>query len=1366
MSRRHPTRRSPLARLAALSTAVLVTAAVLTGAVAAPAAAAGFTAVVDFESYTTGPVSGVDGWVASSGARVVADPEDPANQVLRMAGSGLEAYRPVPGVAQGDTGTLFFRFRRVGNVNTSVGLTDVDAPTSFSDSRAYANNQNSDVLSVRDGGTFRAVGTWQDSAWQCVWLVTDHAARRTTVYSRGGPYGTTTRLPVGQELTYAFRTATSGALDRFWMINGGWSGGTDLVVDDIAVDPTAATLDIPSGDAADCGGSPPPQPCPTPDPPSTDGALQPFALFDDYVNGSLRTQGTWQVNQPGAADGALAAADVPASLSGKAMVNQLSGFDVPVRYRGNAYATLGPLAVAECTTATMFWEFLAPDLVGTDVSVGLSADASPGLGADTSGDLLDLDDFGPQVRVDSRGLVLRDGGTDRVVDTVTLTAGTRYRFWLHADNATDRYEVSVAGPGQAPVRAGSGGRTSFAFRSPAAADLVTFLHLNDPDDPPAADSYLDSLFVAPDTVTTVDPSPAYTQVLDFESYPGGAVSGRDGWTASAAAVVTADPTDATNRVLEMTGSGLKAYRPVSGVAQGDTGTLFFRFRREGGVDTSVGLTDVDAPASFADSRVQANAQNSDTLQIRDGGAFAPVGTWSSGVWQCVWLVTDHAARRTAVYSRGGPYPVTTRLPVDEELTYAYRTTTAGALDRFWMINGSSSAGRLLVDDVAVDPRTANLRVPGGDAGDCEVADDGSVDLPVTTPVPDTPLDSDVTLHLEEVTRVPASSTSGADARINFLSEVPGFPGRYAVPDLNGPLYLVIDGTATEYLDADATFPDFVRSPGLGTGLGFVAFHPEFAANGRFYTVHTEAGNALTSRTPTLPSPSGARVHGVITEWTASNPAATTFSGTRREVLRIGFSTFLHGIQQISFNPRAEAGDPDYGLLYIGSGDGDEVPNFSSRPQDLGAPQGKVLRIDPRGTNGPGGRYGIPASNPFVGQAGALGEVYALGFRNPHRFSWDPLDGRMFLGNIGEKSIDSVYDVRAGDNAGWNEREGAFRFVTSDPTNVYPLPPDDAQNGYDYPVLQIGRNTGIALVGGFVYRGRHPELRGAYVFGDIVSGQVRYAEASLLDRGTGDQPAFSNFDIVGPDGSPTTLRTLVGQSRVDLRFGQDADGELYLLSKATGHIWRVADVTGDDRALDACVAGTEVVSGVSAAGNWDPLTSAKWAFSGGQVILTQQGTTPSDPRRPSEYAVLTAGPAWTSFRLEAEVRIDEPVSVNQRDVVLLWDFLSDTRFHYVHLSQDTTIYAHNGIFVVDDADRLRLDDQWNGSSGAPPAIDDADWHRVRVDHCGPTGRTAVYLDGADSPLMTATDTTLTGGRVGFGSFDNYGRLRNLTVTGTP
>lgn len=183
-------------------------------------------------------------------------------------------------------------------------------------------------------------------------------------------------------------------------------------------------------------------------------------------------------------------------------------------------------------------------------------------------------------------------------------------------------------------------------------------------------------------------------------------------------------------------------------------------------------------------------------------------------------------------------------------------------------------------------------------------------------------------------------------------------------------------------------------------------------------------------------------------------------------------------------------------------------------------------------------------------------------------------------------------------------------------------------------------------------------------------------------------------------------------------------------------------------------------------HWDPLTDAKWAFEHGEVVLTERGTNPGGPRRPFEYAVVTKGPELSSVRIAAEVRIDEPVEFSNRDVIVVWNYQSPTRFYYAHLSQDNTIYPHNGIFVVDDADRRRIDDQWDGSVGAPPAIDDTDWHDVRVDYDAGTGEVEVYVDGADEPLMTATDTTFSGGRVGFGSFDNYGRTRHFSVVGTP
>jgi hypothetical protein len=199
---------------------------------------------------------------------------------------------------------------------------------------------------------------------------------------------------------------------------------------------------------------------------------------------------------------------------------------------------------------------------------------------------------------------------------------------------------------------------------------------------------------------------------------------------------------------------------------------------------------------------------------------------------------------------------------------------------------------------------------------------------------------------------------------------------------------------------------------------------------------------------------------------------------------------------------------------------------------------------------------------------------------------------------------------------------------------------------------------------------------------------------------------------------------------------------------------------------SCTTDQVTLADVDGGENWDPLTPSKWEFPGDQIILTEPGTAPPGPRRPFEYATLTAGPELGSLRYDAEVRLDESTSVSNRDVILIWNYQSPTRFYYAHLSQDNTIYPHNGIFVVNDADRLRIDDQWNGSVGAPPAVDDMDWHDVSLRYSAATGRIAVHVDGSEEPLMTATDTTFSGGRVGFGSFDNFGRARNISITGTP
>ncbi|MFI1395694.1 PQQ-dependent sugar dehydrogenase [Streptomyces sp. NPDC020681] len=677
---------------------------------------------------------------------------------------------------------------------------------------------------------------------------------------------------------------------------------------------------------------------------------------------------------------------------------------------------------------------------------------------------------------------------------------------------------------------------------------------------------------------------------------------------------------------------------------------------------------------------------------------------------------------------------------------------------------------LLVSALAATPYTARAAETGA---------------PVHDPIPQQPIESGLGLVVEEYAAFPKTEPVPGPvtdprlkrhARINFLSELPDRSGRMAVPDLNGRLYLVERGQPKVYLDVAQTVgPAFFASSGMGSGLGFVTFAPDFRRTGRFYTVHTEKASATTAQ-PDFVQQATTNYHGVITEWTADDPASGTFGGNRREVLRIGFAGGGHGIQQIDFNPTARPGDRDYGLLYVAAGDGAQGVN-NTEPQDLSLPHGKILRIDPRGRSGANGEYGIPASNPFVGKAGALGEIYAYGMRDPHRFSWDSArPHRMYLGHIGEHAVEGVYEVRAGDNLGWSEREGSFVYdkTAANPCDrLLELPEDDAKYGYLYPVAAYDHDPpagwncksdlGRAVVGGFVYRGHNaPALRGKYLYGDLVDGRLLYAETSEMRRGSGQLADTYRLMLFDRAGNRLTMPELAGDTRVDLRFGQDARGELYLLSKANGKIWKV---TGTRRFADCRTSGT-TIGHVTAAKNWAPVTPAKWRFPPGQVTLAEAGVARPGPRRPFEYAVLTAGPRFGSVRIDAEVRLDTPVEISNRDVILVFGHQSDTKFYYAHLSSDNTIYPHNGIFVVNDADRLRLDHQWNGSTGAPPAIADAAWHDVRVVHCADSGEIAVYVDGSGHPLMTAVDKTLGAGRVGFGSFDNVGSLRDLKVTGRP
>src|SRR5690606_16036902 len=129
---------------------------------------------------------------------------------------------------------------------------------------------------------------------------------------------------------------------------------------------------------------------------------------------------------------------------------------------------------------------------------------------------------------------------------------------------------------------------------------------------------------------------------------------------------------------------------------------------------------------------------------------------------------------------------------------------------------------------------------------------------------------------------------------------------------------------------------------------------------------------------------------VISEWKTTAPLAVPFEGSRRELLRINMVGPSHGVQELTFNPLAQSGDEDYGLIYLGVGDGGSVgAGFHFVTNSIETIWGTIIRIDPQGNNSKNGQYGIPPGNPFAdgNNGNALKEIYAWGFRNPHRISW-------------------------------------------------------------------------------------------------------------------------------------------------------------------------------------------------------------------------------------------------------------------------------------------------------------------------------------------------------------------------------------------
>ena len=429
------------------------------------------------------------------------------------------------------------------------------------------------------------------------------------------------------------------------------------------------------------------------------------------------------------------------------------------------------------------------------------------------------------------------------------------------------------------------------------------------------------------------------------------------------------------------------------------------------------------------------------------------------------------------------------------------------------------------------------------------------------------------------------------ARVNNVVDAPD--GRRFANDQRGLIYsLDASGGAEIYLDTRAAFPLTIYDR-LQAGLNSFALHPEFAQNGLLYTVHGEYAENNPAEPDFIPpgySTADVTHHNVITEWRAEDPAAAEFGGTRRELLRVAHVTtnMSHPFGFVGFDPTARPGDGDYGLLYTSGSDlgfsngGGPNSRNPEQTQRLDTVITAVLRIDPRRPEQTGGEkglgdYTIPSANPFAGDedSATLGEIYAYGFRNAHRLSWDLDDGTMFALDIGMNHIEEVNIVHAGANYGWMAREGVWANGMFRPggelNQLYPQSADvldgSTADEFTYPVAMYDHDEGRAISSGFTYHGRIDALAGKFIFGDVQAGRLFAADVDALKAADDGIPQTVaeieeiQLYVRGADGSRTDVSftelvsTAKGEDvpRADLHLSRMRDGEILLTSRQDGTI---------------------------------------------------------------------------------------------------------------------------------------------------------------------------------------------------------------------
>jgi glucose/arabinose dehydrogenase len=364
-------------------------------------------------------------------------------------------------------------------------------------------------------------------------------------------------------------------------------------------------------------------------------------------------------------------------------------------------------------------------------------------------------------------------------------------------------------------------------------------------------------------------------------------------------------------------------------------------------------------------------------------------------------------------------------------------------------------------------------------------------IPTETPIPTNPVAS---INLEPViegafTR-PLYLTHAGDKRLFVVEQA----GVIRIIDEAGTL---LDSS---YLD----IRDRVGSTQLEQGLLGLAFHPNYTENGAFFVNYTDlAGNSYISRFLVDPE-----------DPNHANPDSETI------LLSYDQPFPNHNGGQVAFGPD--------GYLYIGVGDGGSANDPFGNGQNLETLLGTVLRLE---VDTSSDTYKIPETNPFVGDANALDEIWAWGLRNPWRFSFDRITGDLFIADVGQNLWEEV-DFQAanssgGENYGWNILEGFHCFLT-DPCD---------STGLVLPIFEYSHQEGCSVTGGYMYRGsQYPELYGNYFVTDYCQGNIwrLYPEAS----GTWNSAMI--FD------SPYVISS----------FGEDAAGNLYVLDHNGGSIYKI------------------------------------------------------------------------------------------------------------------------------------------------------------------------------------------------------------------